>query len=111
METGAKPEDKTAADSIMSEDRPKISIISIIYDVAAFLPKAIESMISQTYDNLEIVLVVGVKEGADKGDLAICEEYAEKDGRRIVVAVIAEDGGAGSTTAVPIAKRIFEAYY
>ena len=93
METGAKPEDKTAADSIMSEDRPKISIISIIYDVAAFLPKAIESMISQTYDNLEIVLVVGVKEGADKGDLAICEEYAEKDGRIKLVVTPAKGTG------------------
>ena len=29
----------------------------------------------------------------------------------IVVAVIAEDGGTGSTTAVPIAKAIFDAYY
>ena len=29
----------------------------------------------------------------------------------IVVAVIAEDGGTGSSTAVPIAKQIFDAYY
>ena len=29
----------------------------------------------------------------------------------LVVAVIAEDAGAGSTTAVPIAKEIFNSYY
>ena len=43
----------------MSETRPKISVISIIYDVEKYLPKAIESMQEQTYDNLEIILVAG----------------------------------------------------
>ncbi|MBR5377351.1 MAG: glycosyltransferase family 2 protein [Lachnospiraceae bacterium] len=68
------------------ENKPKISIISIIYDVAKFLPKAIESMISQTYENLEIILVIGEKEGKDTGDIGICKEYAAKDDRiRLVI--------------------------
>ena len=29
----------------------------------------------------------------------------------LVVAVIAEDGGTGSQTAVPIAAQVFQAYY
>lgn len=38
--------------------------------------------------------------------------YAHKDGQKdIAVAVIVEDSGYGSTYAVPIAKRIFDAYY
>ena len=77
----------------MTEDRPKISIISIIYDVAAFLPKAIDSMIKQTYDNLEIILVIGVKDGQDKGDLAICERYAKEDSRIKLVVTPAKGTG------------------
>ncbi len=37
--------------------------------------------------------------------------YSNVNDPDIVVAVIAEDGGAGSTTAVPIAREIFNAYY
>ena len=37
--------------------------------------------------------------------------FADVEEPDIVVAVIAEDGGTGSSTAVPIAKQIFDAYY
>ena len=37
--------------------------------------------------------------------------YSDLNGEGIVVAVLAEDGGAGSTTAVPAASRIFDAWY
>ncbi|MCD7819017.1 MAG: penicillin-binding protein 2 [Lachnospiraceae bacterium] len=37
--------------------------------------------------------------------------YSTSDEADIVVVVIAEDGGAGSDTAVPIASQIFQAYY
>ncbi len=37
--------------------KPLISVILPIYNVAQFLPRCIESVCSQTYDNLEIILV------------------------------------------------------
>ena len=37
--------------------------------------------------------------------------FSNVDDPDIVVAVIAEDGGTGSQTAVPIARAIFDAYY
>lgn len=37
--------------------------------------------------------------------------YAVKDGRAIAIAVIVEDSGAGSTYAVPIAKKVFDAFF
>ncbi len=37
--------------------------------------------------------------------------YADQNGKKLVVAVIAEDGGAGSTTAVPMAGSVLENYY
>ncbi|MBQ9606654.1 MAG: glycosyltransferase [Lachnospiraceae bacterium] len=76
-------------------EKPKISIISIIYNVEEFLPKAIESMMAQTYKNLEIILGVGVKEGRETGDLAICESYAARDPRiRLVVTTAKGTGDA-----------------
>ncbi len=37
--------------------------------------------------------------------------YAEKDGRKVVVSVVVEAAGTGSAYAVPIAKKIFDAYW
>ncbi|MCR4908064.1 MAG: glycosyltransferase [Lachnospiraceae bacterium] len=69
---------------------PKISVISIIYKVEPFLRECIDSMINQTYPNLEIVLVVGT--GGD-GSLDIAQEYVEKDER--IKLVICEPKGTG----------------
>ena len=77
----------------MAENQPKISVISIIYDVAAFLPRALESIVSQTYKNLEIILVVGEKDGTDKGDLAICERFAKNDDRIKIIRTPAKGTG------------------
>ena len=74
-------------------EKPKISIISIIYKVEEFLPKAVESMLSQTYVNLEIILVVGIREGKNSGDLPICEDYAAKDSRIKLVITPAKGTG------------------
>ncbi|MCR5748432.1 MAG: glycosyltransferase [Lachnospiraceae bacterium] len=81
----------------MTDNLPKISIISIIYKVEKFLPKAIESMLYQTYRNLEIILVVSEKkadeEGPKSGDLDICNEYAKKDARIKIVVTPARGTG------------------
>jgi len=37
--------------------------------------------------------------------------YAEKDGKKLVVSIVVEAAGTGSTYAVPIAKEIFNAYW
>ncbi len=37
--------------------------------------------------------------------------YGQKDGKKLVLAVLAEDGGAGSSTAVPMAGRLFDHYF
>ena len=61
---------------------PKISVISIIYKVEPYLRESIESMINQTYKELEIVLVVGT--GGDRC-MEIAREYEAKDSRIKVV--------------------------
>jgi peptidoglycan glycosyltransferase len=37
--------------------------------------------------------------------------YAEKEGRQLVVSIIVEGAGTGSAHAVPIARKIFDAYF
>lgn len=59
-------------------NNPKVSIIIIIYKVEKYLDECLKSIVSQTYDNIEIICVVG------KGDEAcetICRRYAEEDSR------------------------------
>lgn len=59
-----------------------ISVIVPIYNVQVYLRSCIDSILAQTYRNIEIILV-------DDGSLdncpAICDEYARKDNRVIVV--------------------------
>lgn len=55
-----------------------ISIIIPVFNVEEYLPKCIESIISQTYRNIEIILVDD--ESPDRCS-EICEEYAIKDSR------------------------------
>lgn len=60
----------------------KISIIIPVYKVEDYLVKCIESVISQTYANLEIILV---DDGSPDNCGRICDEYADKDDRIIVI--------------------------
>jgi len=62
--------------------KAKISIIVIIYKVDRFLEQCLRSVMNQTYDNLEIICVVG------KGDTKceeICDRLSKEDSRIIVI--------------------------
>lgn len=60
----------------------KISIIIPIYNVEKYLKKCLDSVISQTYKNLEIILV---DDGSPDKCGKICDEYQEIDNRIIVL--------------------------
>ena len=59
-----------------------ISIIVPIYNVEKYLKECIESIINQTYKNIEIILV---DDGSPDNCGKICEEYSQKDKRIIVI--------------------------
>lgn len=59
-----------------------ISIIVPIYNVEKYLNKCIDSIISQTYKNIEIILV---DDGSPDNCGKICDEYAKKDNRIKVI--------------------------
>ncbi len=60
---------------------PKISVIIPVYNVEKYLPQALESVINQTFSDLEIICV---NDGSTDNSLKILEEYAQKDERIIV---------------------------
>lgn len=73
------------------KDEKLISIIVPIYNVEQYLGECVDSILSQTYKNLEIILV---DDGSPDNCGAICDEYAKKD-KRIRV-IHKENGGLSS---------------
>lgn len=68
-----------------------ISVIIPIYNVESYLRECVESVINQTYKNLEIILV---DDGSTDGCAAICDEYKKKDNR--VKVIHKKNGGLSS---------------
>ena len=72
--------------------RPLLSVIIPVYNVEKYLNKCIQSIVNQTYTNLEIILV---NDGSIDSSPAICEEWAKRDSR--VRVIHKENGGAGDS--------------
>lgn len=63
-------------------DQPLISVIIPVYNVEQYLPQCLDSVIHQTYPNLEIICV---NDGSKDSSREILEHYADKDSRIIVI--------------------------
>lgn len=59
-----------------------ISVIVPVYNVARYLRRCVDSILTQTYENLEILLV---DDGATDSSGAICDEYAAREPRVRVI--------------------------
>ena len=60
----------------------KISIIVPIYNTEKYLGNCLNSIINQTYKNLEIILI---NDGSTDNSLSICNNYKNKDNRIKIV--------------------------
>lgn len=67
-----------------------ISVIIPVYKAENSLKKCVDSVLQQSYTNFELILV---DDGSPDRSPAICDEYAEKDGK--IKVVHKENGGAG----------------
>lgn len=79
----------------------KVSIIVPIYNVEKYVRKTIDSVVNQTEKDIEIILV---DDGSTDGSGKICDEYALRDARIIVIHKM--NGGLSSArnTGIKIAK-------
>lgn len=69
-------------------EKDLISVIVPVYNVEKYLEKCVQSIINQTYENLEIILV---DDGATDNSGKICDEFAKKDSR--IKVIHKENGG------------------
>lgn len=74
-----------------------ISVIIPIYNVEKYLNQCIQSVVNQTYRNLEIILV---DDGSPDNCPAICDAWAAKDSR--IKVVHKENGGSGQARNVAL---------
>lgn len=72
-------------------DNSIISVVVPIYNSEPYLDKCIESIVNQTYENLEIILV---DDGSPDNCRQICDKWAEKDNR--IRVIHKENGGVSS---------------
>ena len=69
----------------------RLAVIVPVYNVEAFLPRCLDSILSQTFRDFTLILV---NDGSTDGSGRICDEYAGKDGR--IKVIHKENGGLSS---------------
>ena len=70
----------------------KVSVIIPVYNVEKYLEECIQSVLKQTYKNLEIILV---DDGSPDNCPKMCDEWAKKDSR--IKVIHKQNGGASSS--------------
>lgn len=63
-------------------EEKKLTVVVPVYNVEKYLDKCIESIIRQSYLNLEVILV---DDGSTDSSGKICEEWAQRDNRIVVI--------------------------
>ncbi len=82
-------------------DSPLISIIVPVYNVEKYLEKCLNSLVNQTYKNLEIICV---NDGSLDGSLSILQKFYEKDKRIIIIDKVNEGVSVARNVALDVAK-------
>lgn len=77
---------------VMNLNKPKVSIVVPVYNVEEYLEQCVDSLIKQTYQNLQIILV---DDGSTDNSGAICDKYMKTDER---VQVIHKANGGSSSS-------------
>ncbi len=67
-----------------------ISVIIPVYNVAAYLPECLDSVLNQNYRDLEVILI---DDGSKDDSGRICDDYAARDSR---IQVIHQENGGGA---------------
>ncbi|MCQ2571105.1 MAG: glycosyltransferase family 2 protein, partial [Candidatus Saccharibacteria bacterium] len=71
--------------------KPKVSVIIPAYNCEKYITDCIKSVINQSYENLEIIII---NDGSTDSTLEIMQKFSAEDSR--IVLVDKENGGVGS---------------
>ena len=85
-----------------------VSIVLPIYNVEKYLNRCLESVVNQTYKNLEIILV---DDGSTDGCTAICDDWAKRDERIMVIHKQNAGLGMARNTGIENATGDFICFY
>lgn len=77
------------------KEQYKVTIIVAVYNVENYIRRCVDSLLAQTYENIEVLLV---DDGSRDRSPAICDEYADKDARVKVIHKL--NGGVSSARQV-----------
>lgn len=89
------------------ESEPVISVIVPVYNVEKYLKKCLDSIVNQTYQDLEIILV---DDGSTDTSGIICDQYAKKDSRIKVVHQENKGQSSARNSGLEIAKGNYIAF-
>lgn len=82
---------------------PEISVIVPVYKVEKFIYRCVDSILNQTFSDFELILV---DDGSPDSCPQICDEYAKKDSR--IVVIHKENGGLSSARNAGLDKAVGE---
>lgn len=84
-----------------SVEKKKISIIIPVYNIETYIGKCIDSCLSQSYGDFELIIV---DDGSTDGSGNLCDEYAQKDKRIRVLHQNNQGLSAARNNAINVAK-------
>lgn len=88
-------------------ERPKVSIIIPVYNVEAFLPRCLDSVVGQTLHAIEIICV---DDESPDNSLTILRDYAARDSRIRVISQKNKRQGGARNTGFDVASGEFVAF-
>lgn len=85
----------------LSTNSPLVSIIIPVYNTEQFLEECLNSIVNQTYKNLEIILI---NDGSTDSSMEICKRYQKKDKRIILISQENKGAGVARNKGLDVAK-------
>ena len=86
----------------------KVSIVIPIYNAELFLNRCLESIVNQTYENLEILLI---DDGSSDNTPKLCDQWAQKDARIKVIHKQNEGPGIARNYGIDIATGEYVCFF
>jgi len=91
----------------MKKKKALISVVVPVYNVEKYLEECIESLVNQTYDNIELIFI---NDGSTDSSLSILKEYQKKN-KSIMKVINNKNNGIGKTRNIGIEKANGEFIY